>query len=131
MVSYMLDTNICIYILAKTDPGLNVMTLMRTGQVKISSIVYAELSVGARNYPRDDAAVQLSKFIAQVPVAPFDTAAAEAYGVLRRGLPRASGMEFDRLIAAHAISRSAILVINNEADFAGLEPLKLDNWTSA
>ena len=36
----------------------------------------------------------------------------------------------DRLIAAHALSVGAILVTNNEADFAGYPGLQVENWVT-
>ena len=59
----------------------------------------------------------------QVPVQPFDQKAALQYA----GLPFRR-RSFDRLIAAHALSLDAILVTNNEADFADVPGLKIENW---
>lgn len=126
----MLDTNICIYLLTRYDPGLNVMTRLRTGQVTISSIVYAELSVGVRNDGRETAVTQVARLVREVPVMPFDAAGAQAYGLLRRNIDRVGVKGFDLLIAAHALSRDAVLVTNNEADFARFPGLTLDNWIS-
>ena len=55
---------------------------------------------------------------------PFDERDAEAYAVLpfRRG-------RFDRLLAAHAVSRDLALITNNEADFADIAGLRVENWT--
>lgn len=127
-MSYMLDTNICIYLLTDDKAAWQAMAKLDIGQVTISSIVYAELVVGARTYSGGNADVQIARFTEQVPVVPFDVRAAEVYGTARRGLARASGREMDRLIAAHALSRSAILVTNNEADFAEFGDLRLLNW---
>jgi len=59
-----------------------------------------------------------------VPVLDFDLAAARAYATL--SFRRAS---FDRLIAAHALSRGLIVVTDNERHFADVPGLIVENWT--
>jgi tRNA(fMet)-specific endonuclease VapC len=59
-----------------------------------------------------------------IPVLPFDDAAAHAYA--RMPFKRA---RFDRLLAAQALSLEATVITNNEADFADLPGLKVENWT--
>ncbi len=65
-----------------------------------------------------------------LPVAPFDTAAASAYGQIIAQCGWAKGRDFDRMIAAHAISSGSILVTDNEADFRDVPGLSLANWVS-
>lgn len=65
----------------------------------------------------------LEAFLAAVPVVPFDEAAARRYAELPFKRAR-----FDRLLAAHALSIGATIVTNNEADFADVPDLKLENW---
>ncbi|PMZ78725.1 VapC toxin family PIN domain ribonuclease, partial [Pseudomonas sp. FW306-2-11AD] len=36
---------------------------------------------------------------------------------------------FDRLLAAHALSLGATIVTNNEADFADVPGLRVENWS--
>jgi len=59
---------------------------------------------------------------------PFDEAASVAYGVLRAAVRDRRRDAFDRLIAAHALSVSATLVTNNEADFKDYPGLVVENW---
>ena len=66
----------------------------------------------------------LEAFISAIPLLPFDEAAAREYA--RLPFKRA---RFDRLLAAHALSIGAIVVTNNEADFADVPGLKTENWT--
>jgi len=68
----------------------------------------------------------LDAFVAAVPLVAFDEAAARASA----GLPF-KRTRFDRLLAAHALSIGAIVVTNNEADFADVTGLKVENWTNA
>ena len=55
---------------------------------------------------------------------PFDETAARAYSALPFKRAR-----FDRLLAAPALSIGATGVTNNEADFADVPGLKIENWT--
>ena len=66
----------------------------------------------------------IEDFVQEVPILPFDEAAARTYAQLpfRR-------RSFDRLIAAHAISLGITVVTNNEADFADVSGLQVENWT--
>lgn len=38
------------------------------------------------------------------------------------------GARFDRMIAAHAIATSSVLVTDNAADFQDIPALKIENW---
>lgn len=120
---YLLDTNICIYILADTGPAVRRLASELEGSVVTSSIAFAEIELGLRNADAIARAAADALFSA-VAVAPFDQAAARVYATLpfKRG-------RYDRLIAAHALSLGLTLVTNNESDFAGLPGLEIENWT--
>lgn len=92
-------------------------------------ISLAELRVGAKQIgadPEDDR--RLDAFVRLLNVREFDEGAAETYGMIAKtiGVKRKS---FDRLIAAHALSLGLTLITNNEADFADVPGLKVENWT--
>ena len=93
------------------------------GELGISAITFAEIVLGEQLGKSPDTMV-IEAFVSEVPVLPFDEAAARAYAQLpfRR-------RSFDRLIAAHAISLELPLITNNHADFVDLPSLKLENWT--
>jgi tRNA(fMet)-specific endonuclease VapC len=119
---YLLDTNICIYILeGASDRVASRLEQCDIGSVGVSSISYAEVMLGAVQL--GDAAAAKSLFRKIGPL-PFSKDAAEVYAALpfRRG-------SFDRLIAAHAIALDATLVTNNERDFRDIPGLKVENWT--
>nr|WP_221227518.1 type II toxin-antitoxin system VapC family toxin [Stakelama sediminis] len=118
----MLDTNICIYILADAEsPATRRLEECVPGTAVISSIACAELYRGLR---KDDEAAMLEAFFAIVPVLDFGRAEALAY----RRIPFQRG-RFDRLIAAHALALGLTLVTNNERDFDDVPRLKVENWT--
>lgn len=126
---YLLDTNVCIdFLLGRSQP-LRERIGQHFGALAVSAITVAELRVGSRTSsdPRGDER-RVDDFVALVGLVPFDDKAANAYGRVVRevGIRRKS---FDRLIGAHALSLGLVLVTNNEADFADIPGLRVENWT--
>lgn len=129
---YMLDTNICVYLMKAHPPEvLARMTQLDYGDAAMSIITYAELRVGLESLDatRAQNAQALHLLTREIPVLPFDEAAAERYGVMRAAVPNRRRDAFDRLIAAHAASLGLTLVTNNEGDFLGYPGLVVENWT--
>ena len=100
------------------------------GTVMISALSLAELLRGSHRRPHSEPLrrARLEKLLDSLPVVPFDAAAANAYGriIAVRGWVR--GRDFDRMIAAHAISTGSTLVTDNQADFRDIPGLALENW---
>ncbi|CAN5131654.1 type II toxin-antitoxin system VapC family toxin [soil metagenome] len=121
---YMLDSNICIYILDGQGSLLrNRIECHSQGEIVVSSISYAEVM---RGIPVLDAGRvrNAERFFDFFAVQDFDRGSGRAY----REIPFRRG-SFDRLIAAHALTLGLTLVTNNEADFADVPGLKVENWT--
>ena len=119
---FLLDSNICIYVL-KDAASAAAIRLGRCvpGSAVTSAIAYGEVM---RGVPKDRDSTGKAEALFQVlPVLPFDAAAAATYAALpfKRGT-------FDRLIAAHALSRSLILVTNNLRDYADVAGLQVEDW---
>ena len=128
---FMLDTNMCIYLMKHHPPEVATrFAQCYAGEVVISSITLAELEYGVvcsgEQQPRNRAA--LSSLLEDLAVAPFDGAAALAYGPVRLANRERKRDALDKLIAAHAIALGVTLVTNNVADFAGYPELCLENW---
>jgi tRNA(fMet)-specific endonuclease VapC len=131
-LSYLLDTNTIIY--ARDGVASVLEKLVRyDGDISLSSLSLAELQRGlfGPNASTDLRKERLEVLLARIPVLAFDAGAAWAYGriVSQRGWAR--GRYFDHMIAGHAISEGLTLVTNNEADFAGIPGLALENWVAA
>ncbi|MGA7948636.1 MAG: type II toxin-antitoxin system VapC family toxin [Thiobacillaceae bacterium] len=128
---YMLDTNICVYLM-KAHPPEVLARLLRLdhGDAVMSIITYAELRVGLEvlgpTRAQNERALHL--VTRDIPVLPFDEAAAERYGLQRAAIRDRRRDALDRLIAAHAASLSLTLVTNNESDFRGYPGLKVESW---
>jgi tRNA(fMet)-specific endonuclease VapC len=131
---YMLDTNMCIYLVTGRPPQvLARLESQLEGAVVMSVITYAELCAGVRGgsrHPERDAQV-LARLAQRIPVLPFEQAAAERYGWLRAAVPGRRRHALDRLIAAHAVSVGATLVTNNTADFVDYPGLVVENWAES
>lgn len=126
---YLLDTNVCIDFLLGRSDRLVEKIGRAFGKLAVSAITVAELRVGSRTShdPEGDAR-RIDAFLAGVDVMSFDDKAAMAYGAAVRevGVKRKS---FDRLIGAHAVALGFTLITGNEADFADVPGLKVENWT--
>ena len=130
MPLYMLDTNMCIYLM-KNQPAevARRFAQCRVGEVVMSAITYAELEYGvATSTDPDREGANLVALVDDIEVLAFDGAAAEAYGPIRLATRNSKKDHFDKLIAAHAVSLGAIIVTNNAKDFAKYPGLLVENW---
>jgi tRNA(fMet)-specific endonuclease VapC len=131
-MQYLLDTNICIYIInKKPQVVLEKLQSVSFEYLSISSITVAELEYGVRksSLPSKNQAA-LNEFLAPFSIVNFDRAATIEYGVIRNELEK-KGMSIgplDTLIAAHAKSLNLVLVTNNEREFSRISGLRLENW---
>jgi len=130
-MKYMLDTNICIYIIKnKPQSVLEHLKTKRDG-LTVSAITLAELEhgVSASTYQERNA-LALMQFLVIARCLPFTHQAATEYGKIRADLQRRGKMigVMDMLIAAHAISEGLTLVTNNTSEFERVEGLQLENW---
>lgn len=100
------------------------------GEVLISAITAAELEYGvvASGENADSNRAALHRFLNEVPVAPFDGAAARLYGQVRLASRERRRDALDKLIAAHALALSLTLVTNNPRDFETYPGLRIENW---
>lgn len=128
---YMLDTNICIYIIKNHPPQvLRRLQALNQGGAVISVVTYAELRAGLeiQTTNREQDAHVLALLIGRIPVLPFTESDAESLGVLRAAVRDRNRNAMDRLIAAHAVNSGVTIVTNNEADFRDYPGLVVENW---
>lgn len=131
-MKYLLDTNICIYIIKKSPESIiEKFKSLRMGDIGISAVTLAELRFGVANsLQKHKNQAALDEFISPIEVLPFDDLAANHYGEIRavlqkKGIPIGP---LDMMIAAHALSLNVILVTNNTKEFNRIGPLKIENW---
>jgi tRNA(fMet)-specific endonuclease VapC len=130
MPLYMLDTNMCIYLMKNQPEEVSArFAQCYVGDVVMSAITWAELEFGVSvcTHPERERK-NLDALIELIEVKPFDVSAARAYGPIRKATREKKSDHLDKLIAAHAIALSATLVTNNERDFAAYPSLTVENW---
>jgi len=129
---YLLDTNICIYII-KQNPKyvIDKLNKLKMDDIKLSSVSIAELEYGiAKSARSGENKAALIEFMSPFEIIPFDESDAEIYGCIRADLER-KGLTigpYDLQIAAQAINRDFTLVTNNVKEFKRISNLKLINW---
>ena len=133
---YLLDTDICSYVVRARDPRLLAVVeeKARAGaDLSISVVTYAEMRLGAersRYAGRYNAAIRA--FCERLSgVLAWDRSAADRFASLQARLI-AAGRPIgtnDAMIAAHAISLGRVLVTNNEKHFSRVPGLPVENWT--
>ena len=131
---YMLDTDICIYIIKKKPKSvLNFFQRLQPEELSISAITFAELMNGAKKSRQvEENIARLYELAELLEIKPFDQKAAIAYGDVRSALEKKGNIigSNDLLIAAHALSHDCILVTNNEEEFSRVDGLKIENWAT-
>ena len=130
MPRYMLDTNMCIYLMKNQPPEVAArFAQCYVGDVVMSAITYAELVYGvavSANPEREH--INLASLVDDIQVAAFDVAAGAAYGPIREATRESKKDHLDKLIAAHAVSLGVTLVTNNLKDFAKYPGVVAENW---
>ena len=134
MSFYLLDTNICIFLLNQRQGFERIVQRMdglERRQVGLSAITVAELEFGvAASKRQGDNFKRLERFLVDFEVLPFDRDAAKPYGALRKVL-QTQGTPIgplDFLIAAHALALNATLVTNNTGEFLRVPGLAVEDW---
>src|SRR5258708_783554 len=90
MLTYMLDTNICIHVMKNYPLDLREKFNSLAEQLCISSITLGELHYGAeKSARRADNLTAIEHFVARLDVLGFEAKAAAHYGQLRAELERA------------------------------------------
>jgi len=129
---YMLDTDICIYIInTKSIELAKKISSAPADKICISTISQAELEYGVSKSQQPAKNAQaLAKFLSVLKVVNFDDEAAQIYGEIRANLERKGTVigNMDMLIAGHAKSKGYILVTNNEQEFNRVDGLIVENW---
>ena len=129
---YLLDTNICIYIIReKPTSVLSRFRKTKPGDVGISVITLCELEFGVENSANPDKNREaLNLFVLPLVVFSLTAPVAEEYGRIRGAARKNQIRPYDLLIAAHAIQLGLTLVTNNIREFQRIPGLQCENWTT-
>ncbi len=129
---YMLDTNICIYIIKKKPVSVfEKFEKLSIGSVAMSLVTYGELEYGALRSNNSKKALNiLEELVNYIPVLPAGLDVAKEYADIRADLAARGTLigNNDLWIAAHARSLGHTLVSNDIKEFKRVGNLILENW---
>ncbi len=131
---YLLDTNICIFLIKNKFPTLTQKVLATSPkEIFLSSVTVAELEYGAsKSQNREKNREALLSFCADFnQILDFTALDGEAYGLIRAHLEKSGKIigPYDMQIAAQALTRKLTVVTNNYAEFVRVPSLKVEDWT--
>jgi tRNA(fMet)-specific endonuclease VapC len=132
---YLLDTDILSNLLRRV-PSITLITKLASVPIEhqfTSSITLGELIYGACRLPTRTSTLleQLEKtLLPNLPVLPFDVAAARQYGEVRVELERRGVLlgDADLRIGAIALARGLTVVTGNVQHFQRIPGLSVENW---
>jgi len=129
---YLLDTNICIYLIKRRPPEVLEQFRQHSPQdVAICTITLFELQYGIeKSQYQQRSENALTKFLLPLDLINLDRSAAIEAAAIRAQLER-KGIPigpYDLLIAGLARSRDMTLVTNNTNVFERIVDLHLENW---
>ncbi len=128
---YMLDTDICIYVINERPAAVLARFLAHEADgIGISVITASELYWGVRKSGSRRNLEALERFLAPLTIADYDLAAARIYGEVRTTLERKGTPigPLDQQIATHALALQVTLVSNNLREFKRVPGLKVESW---
>ena len=131
---YMLDTNICIYVISRNHHNKRATEKVAEhigNDLCISSVTLSELEYGiSKSSAPEKNRKALYQFLSSIPVLDYDSEAAMEYGDIRATLERSGTVigSLDMMIAAHARSRGYTIVTNNIREFDRVPYLRVENW---
>jgi len=131
---YLLDTDILSNLMKRAPESALVARLARVPPEDqfTSSVTLGELLYGAHRSSRTAALLERIEetLLAELPILPFDAAAARRYGELRAELERRGTLigDADTRVASIALSRGLAVVTGNERHFQQIPGLEIQNW---
>jgi len=131
---YLLDTNICIFLIKNKFPHLIERILASdNNKLFLSSVSIAEMEYGAsKSQNREKNRQALLDFCTDFEnILDFTTEDTEAYGIIRAYLEKEGKVigPYDIQIAAQAMTRNLTVVTNNYDEFVRIPWIKVEDWT--
>jgi len=132
MLKYLVDTDICIYIMNNRPPEIaEKLIKLPYGSVGMSVITLGELSAGAeKSKRRKDALSTIELLKNSIEILDMKTSVANIFGQIKTHLElkgKIIGVN-DLWIASHAIDLGLTVVTNNTREFSRVPKLKIVNW---
>ena len=131
---YLLDTNICIFLIKNKFPNFtNKILASNSDDLFLSSVSIAEMEYGAsKSQNREKNRQALLDFCIDFNnILDFTTEDTEAYGLIRAYLEKEGKVigPYDMQIAAQAMTRNLTVVTNNYDEFVRIPWIKVEDWT--
>ena len=130
-MSYLLDTNICIYFLRQHPEIIKRMGQCGDNEIAISIITLAELQFGAYNSSQVENNIKrIAFFLERVKLLDLTPKTTDIFAGIKASLRKSGSIidDFDILIGATAIENDLTLVTDNKRHFARIEKLCILNW---
>ncbi len=131
-MKYLLDTDICSYIIRKRPRSLiDKFKSIPLGEIGISVITVCEFESGIPGSSRPEKLRSaIDTFLSPFSIIDFQQTDAIFFGIIdsslqSRGTPIG---DMDTMIASQALSRGLILVTNNIKHYARVPHLKYESW---
>lgn len=130
-MTYILDTNICIYLL---NGNKKIETKIKsTGiySIALTHTVLAELYFGAYNSEKvKDNITRIEEFKQSLAILQEDAESSRLFGKIKAELKADGNLidDFDILIASITLANNCTLVTNNENHFKRIKNLSIVNW---
>lgn len=129
---YLLDTNICIYVMKDSFPSLTEKVFsFDPSDIFISSVTVFELEYGAAKSNWGEKTRQkMHMFLSPFNILDFDSGDALAAGKIRGHLAKNGNIigPYDVQLAGQAFSRNLILVTHNTSEFSRIPNLRIEDW---
>ena len=131
---YLLDTNICIFLIKNKFLNLtNKILSSDSNELFLSSISISEMEYGAsKSQNKEKNRHALLDFCTDFNnIIDFTTEDTEAYGLIRAYLENEGKVigPYDMQIAAQAMTRNLTVVTNNYDEFVRIPWIKVEDWT--
>ena len=132
-MKYFLDTNIIIYFMKGSYPGLlKHMREVPSQSIVIPAVVMAEIEYGAQKSRDYRTTIEkYTEFTKTFELVPFSGRCTKVYGNIRSYLEK-SGSPIgpnDLMIAATVLANDGILVTHNTKEFPRVPGLIFEDWT--
>ncbi len=130
-MKYLLDTNICVYLLNGNDLLEKKVRRIGVHSIGITHTVLSELYYGAYNSSRvRDNLKRIDEFRENISILSENVESARQFGKIKAELKSNGSLidDFDILIASIAVANSYAVVTNNENHFSRIKGLKVKNW---
>jgi tRNA(fMet)-specific endonuclease VapC len=132
VTTYLLDTNVCVEFLRQRNANVvRRITASKPDQLRVCSVVVAELYYGAHKSEKPAANVELlGRFLSQFVSLPVDDHVGIVAGQMRADLDRAGTPigPNDLFIAAVGLVHGLTVVTHNLGEFTRVPKLVVETW---